>query len=303
MVNSSAMDKNKQFGAVFGIISQDDEGKRLDAALAAFYPDMGLRARRRLWEWCRVLLDGRAAGPGAYARAGQTLEIIPLESASPGDDFLWKGVRVINSTDSFCAIFKPAGLPSAAVKGGRNHSVEEFVRDNWSRFGAGEPPLLCNRLDTPTSGLLLWAFGRDNVERFRVLETEGRVEKRYYALVRGAAPEELYMDSALDMAGREKTRVLDTPDADRARHSAAVRLALLERKGEEASLMDVTIRRGARHQIRAHLAAAGFPIIGDALYGFGGDMLFLHNYRVSFAGFSAEEAPAWPVPIPEASTR
>lgn len=278
---------------------EDDDGKRLDAALGTLYPSLGLRARRRLWEWHRVFLDGRAVGPGAYVRAGQRIELVDDVGEAPEPEAsLWGEIRIAALTADYAALFKPGGLPSARVGGGRNYSVEEYLRKNWGRFAGGDAPLLCNRLDTGTSGLLLLAFGQDKLERFRMLEAAGAVKKNYYALVRGTAPDELYLDNALDISGHKKTLARSAPDPDATRHSAARRLAVFEHDGAEASLLDVLIRRGARHQIRAHLACAGFPILGDLLYGgesngTAGNIMYLHHYRIAFEGFCAEVPPSW----------
>lgn len=283
------MDKNKPFSAT---VPQSEHGKRLDAAMGALFPDMGLRARRRLWEWCRVLLDGREVSPGEYVRAGQRLELVP-EATEPESD-LWGELRLVASSDKYCAVFKPAGLPSARISGGRNKSAEEYLRENWATFGQGRPPLLCNRLDTETSGLLLLAFGQDNLESFKTMEAAGEVKKHYLALVSGQAPAELYLDRRLNMAGRAKTLVLDEPDPDKSRHTLVRRLEFMQHKDCEASVLDVCIRRGARHQIRAHLASAGLPIIGDALYGGAADtLMYLHHRRIEFEAFAAEEAAPW----------
>lgn len=292
------MDK---FEPVSAIVPEDDDGKRLDAALGSLYPSLGLRARRRLWQWRRVLLDGRAAGPGACVRAGQRIELVDeVDEAPEPDASLWGEIHIAVLTAGYAAIFKPGGLPSARVCGSRNYSVEEYLRENWGRFAGGDAPLLCNRLDTGTSGLLLLAFGQEKLERFRMLESVGAVRKSYCALVRGAAPAELYLDNALNTSGRKKTLALNAPDPDAARHSAARRLAVFEHGGAEASLLDVLIRRGSRHQIRAHLACAGFPILGDLLYGGESNgaacnIMYLHHYRIAFEGFYAEIPPSWPL--------
>lgn len=293
MINRRAMDKNKNIAAVSGIISPADNGKRLDAALASFYPGLGVRARRRLWEWCQILLDGREVGAGAEVRTGQQLEIIPVSLPDTAAKVLCGDLRLVAQSAAFCAIYKPAGLPSAMIKGSGTYSAEEYVSANWRRFGSGQPPLLCNRLDTGTSGLLLWAFGQENLAHFRAIEAEGLVEKRYFALVQGEAPENMHIDRALNVSNREKTQVLEQPDQDTTRHTVLNRVALRKLDAETVSILDVTIRRGGRHQIRAHLAWAGFPIVGDALYGESGGLMYLHHYRITFSGFSAEFEAPW----------
>lgn len=281
------------------IVPENDHGKRLDAALATLYPEFGLRARRRLWGWCRVLLDGRAAGPGVYVRAGQRIEVIqPGVEKAVSESDRWAEIHLVTASSDYAAVFKPAGIPSARVDGSDRRSAEEYLTENWAYYGEGVPPLLCNRLDTATSGLLLLAFGQENLERFRALEAEGAVKKYYYALVRGVPPATSYLDSALNMADREKTLVLHEPDPDPVRHTAVRRLAMFKRGRGNISLLEVLIRRGARHQIRAHLAEAGFPIMGDVLYGDPADAaaednMYLHHYRISFADFCAEAQPDW----------
>ena len=63
------------------------------------------------------------------------------------------------------------------------------------------------------------------------------------------------------------------------------------------SLLELTILRGARHQIRAHLADAGFPIVGDAQYGLESTSragrMYLHHFSIALPGFRAEAAPDW----------
>jgi hypothetical protein len=63
------------------------------------------------------------------------------------------------------------------------------------------------------------------------------------------------------------------------------------------SLLELTILRGARHQIRAHLADAGFPIVGDSLYGLESsdraERMFLHHFEITLPGFEARWMPDW----------
>lgn len=302
MINRKLMEKS-EFSPLSAIIGQDEAGKRLDAALERHCPGLGLRARRRLWEWCRITLDGREAAPGAIVRAGQKLEVLPLRTAGPGTDLPWGEIRPLEATPAFCAIYKPGGIASARLDGGGRYSAEEYVLDNWPALGlpAAPPaaPMLCNRLDAATSGLLLWAFGMKNYESFRAMEARGEALKHYLALVRGQTPDELYLDAALGTDGGGKTRVFARAEPDAVRHTRARRLAVIECAGHAASLLEVQIRRGARHQIRAHLGAAGFPIIGDKLYGGeAAPVMYLHHRRIEFPAFAAEAPAPWPVTMP-----
>ena len=69
---------------------------------------------------------------------------------------------------------------------------------------------------------------------------------------------------------------------------------------EAMTLLQITIQRGARHQIRAHLAAAGHPIVGDHLYGrHPGRVMYLHHAAISLPGFEAQCPPPWPAELLE----
>lgn len=287
--------------------------QRLDAALEKIFPELGLRARRRLWDWCAISVDGKSAKPGYELKTGQLVKVECHEPAGLNEQSAAGacGLELVAATGDYCAVYKPAGLPSAEIAGSPGNSAEALINSNWGRLSAGfalevgaNPPVLCNRLDTATSGLLLCAFSQQALDNFRELEANGRVDKAYYALVGGAAPQHLCMEQELDTANRAKTKLLEALNPDVTRHTRANLLHVYSRGevfeyfGETVSLLQLNIKRGARHQIRAHLAGAGFPIVGDGLYGDSPltaktRQMYLHHAGISFEGFSANIPPDW----------
>lgn len=316
---------------------------RLDAALALLWPDLGLRARRRLWTWCRITVNGREQPPGRMVRAGDEIAVIPATPALPAASVapatpapaLARGVFLVAADASYYALYKPEGLHSASIAGGNEASLESLLPRLWPQMAApqgapgcgtqpqeahrkplqephDEPPLeppllLLTRLDKGTSGLVLAARSHEAAGRFRELEEQGGVRKVYFTLVRGHVPGRLALRGALRTDNRIKSLVLDTDSPDAARCTLAVPLCRASFVAGQArpdadgpfTLLRVEIRRGARHQIRAHLAAAGYPLAGEDLYaealltGNNPGMLCLHHARLSFAGFSAECRPDW----------
>lgn len=269
-------------------------GLRLDQALELLLPGSGLRERKRVWERFAVLVDGRPRPKGYRVQAGQILGLVPLEDApGPAVGALPEGLRVVGqSTGRMAALFKPAGLHSAAVAGRPGPSVEASLPLFWpGRFAR-----LVNRLDQATSGLVLAALSRESWAAYRVLEDEGRVEKAYVALVRGELARPLVLARTLDTADRKRVRVLAAESADPLRRTRVEPLAALPEQG--LTLVRARIAKGARHQIRAHLAAAGLPIVGDDLYGgpeeSGAGGLRLHHFRVTLPDFQASAPPLWP---------
>jgi 23S rRNA pseudouridine1911/1915/1917 synthase len=278
-------------------------GKRLDAALAMVLPEMGLRGRRRLCSRRRVTVNGRARAPGVAVDEGDIVRIIPLDEAtktlSPAAPA--SAVRLVAASGEFIALRKPRGLHSAHIAGGDKPSLESLL-GNFARPGETRltevlsvAPILLTRLDEDTSGIVLAALSEAAAKRFRAAERSGLISKHYFAVLRGRLTRPLLILNRLATDNRRKTRVLEEPDPDAARHTMARPLAALD--GGAMTLAHVAIRRGARHQIRAHLAAAGFPLAGDPLYAPEArekPALFrLHHARVEFPGFSALDMPGW----------
>lgn len=270
-------------------IAADFDGERLDRALAALLPDLGLRGRRRMCESGQVLVNGVPRTPGYRVRAGQEVRLLADEFVSETAGPL----HVVAQDERYAAVAKPAGLHSACLAGGRGTSAEDALRGLFP----GREAILCTRLDQATSGLLLVAFGEATVRAFRDYEDAGLARKTYLAVIAPAdgqtPPPRLVLDRALDTAERRRTRVLDV-EAGELRRTLMLRLCPA---GEGEWLVAARILKGARHQIRAHLAHAGLPIVGDALYGEGspGETLHLHHFRLEFPGLDATTPPPWPL--------
>jgi len=291
-------------------------GQRLDAALVLLLPHTGVRHRRRLFETHTVLVNGKPGSKGKTVRAGDVLLLAPRkeqvrcapssaftggrgeEGGGDGRDVLMadsvqQKVRIVREHAGYAAVFKPGGMHSARIAGSASDvhtgfhsspSLEDLLPQLFPGRGAEDAPLLVNRLDYLTSGMVIVAFGNERLETFRRMENEGLVEKLYLAVVHGTVSAPLHLAQGLDMARRRQTRVLEQESDDPLRHTGVLPVrsvtplsqvqpeAVLPQDGgmnmpADCTLVLASIRKGARHQIRAHLAHAGFPIVGDPLYG------------------------------------
>ena len=301
-------------------------GSRLDA-FAAGIMGCGVRAAKRLAQAGRILADGKPRPPHYKLEAGTAVTV-----SSPAPERSSPEIRLAAAGADYAAFIKPAGLHTAAITGKASPSLERAIREQWAAFRQSpvfatvpeiseslgknlggpfssappspgpftqEPPVLLSRLDEATSGLVAAAFTPEAAEAFRAMETAGRAGKYYMAVVHGTVEHPFCMENALDTDNRKTTRVLPEPNADSTRHTAVTPIppegldipALEPGK----TLVAAHIRRGARHQIRAHLAHAGFPILGDTLYGPDKEPfpLHLHHARLVFPGFDAACFPNW----------
>lgn len=266
---------------------------RLDAALGFALPGTGLRARRRLWEHCRISVNSRQREPGYAVAGGDSILIEALEPHSPAAQPDYKPETLVSGAD-YLAFAKPCGLHSARVAGSPEPSLEALLDERL---------ILLTRLDKATSGIVLAARSPEAAARFRTWEADGAVEKRYLAVLRGRLEAPLTATGRLCTANTAVTRVLEENDPDPARHTTARPLRGLPEHsaladGISLTLAEVLIHRGARHQIRAHLAQAGYPLFGEDLYapavpGLAPGRLFLHHAEVVFPGFRASCRPPW----------
>ncbi|OOZ46084.1 RluA family pseudouridine synthase [Solemya velum gill symbiont] len=153
--------------------------------------------------------------------------------------------ELIADETSFSIWFKPRGMFSQGSKWGDHCSIDRHVETRMQR-----PAFIVHRLDRHASGLMIIAHSKKIAAAFAKLFRERKIDKRYEAIVSGRFPEMLTMDTPVD-------------------YKAAVsHVRLLNYDSEsDRSLLEINIETGRKHQIRQHLAEAGFPIIGDRLYG------------------------------------
>ncbi|NDV18783.1 RluA family pseudouridine synthase [Pseudodesulfovibrio sp. JC047] len=266
-------------------ISEEVDGLRLDKVLSAVLDGESLRFRRRLCDDGRVLVNGRQRKPGYKVHAGQQLEIRAGSEAMSGTDL---GVSVVHRNEAFAAVFKPGCVHSAAIAGREIPCVEGVLPE---LFPQNEPRLL-NRLDYLTSGLVLVALNGDAENEYHTLEDGGYLRKYYCAEVQGRLDGVISVRHALDTADRKTTRVLPELSDDPYRWTDVT--ALSHDHERDTTLVQCLIMKGARHQIRAHLASLDHPIVGDSLYGADdASFLHLHHERFELPGFSASAPCPW----------
>ena len=171
------------------------------------------------------------------------------------------GFSVVFEDDALLVIDKPSGV---AVHGGSGMSFGVIEQLRAAR-PQGRFLELAHRLDRETSGLLLLAKKRSALLALHAALREGRVVKRYLALVRGAWTRaertvELPLRKRVTPEGARHVSVGEGGQASR------TDFRLVERCGD-FSLVEATLATGRTHQIRVHLAYLGFPIAGDDRYG------------------------------------
>src|SRR4051812_28140625 len=163
---------------------------RLDQALAARFPELSRRKARELIASGRVLVNQRPVRISSRDVAESDNVVI----VEPAD------LPVIKVTDEWVAVNKPAGMPTQPPRDRAVRSLEELLRVEYREI------YLVHRLDTPTSGVVLFARTRAAAAKFSELFASGAMRKIYVAVVDGTISEEVTIDSPIE--GRDALSVI-----------------------------------------------------------------------------------------------
>src|SRR5205085_727433 len=241
-------------------------GDRLDRIVAAQMPELSRARVQQLISEGLVELEGRSAKASDRPRAGARVRVRLPEVRPARLDPVRLDLPVLYDDPELLVIDKPAGLAVHPGAGGEGativHGLLHQIRD-LRGVGGEQRPGIVHGLDKDTSGCLVVAKTEPALRGLQASFKARTVEKRYRALVHGNPPEQHTLDT---LFGRHPV--------DRKRFSSKVRTGrravtsfrVVERSAS-VSLLDVELHTGRTHQIRAHLADAGWPLLGDVLYG------------------------------------
>ena len=265
----------------------EDEGERLDVALAA-RPEVGSRsAAQRLIDAGLVSVDGEPRPKGHRLRPGERVSARPEEVVAPaGDGAEEVPYDIVYEDDDLMVVDKPAGVVVHPAAGHATGTLSQALAARGAAGGDPWRPGIVHRLDRDTSGLLVVAKG-DAVHRALQQQIRRReMERVYLALVAGRPDARSGTIDAPIGRGR-RDRKLHSVATDRPRE--ALTHFAVDEQLPRTSLLRVRLETGRTHQIRVHLAAIGHPVCGDPQYGGGrcGARLglarqFLHSSQLRF---------------------
>lgn len=177
---------------------------------------------------------------------------------------------ILYEDEAILALDKPSGLPVHPSASYHKNTLTYLLRQ---RFGPN-PPQIAHRLDRETSGLLLCGRTREAERGLKMGFENRRVSKRYLAIVRGVMPDdEGRIELPINTAKEGLHLLMEVTREDEGYPSVTRYRAIARRDG--ATLVALAPESGRQHQLRVHLNAIGFPIIGDKLYGPEGHQPFL----------------------------
>jgi 23S rRNA pseudouridine1911/1915/1917 synthase len=262
----------------------EKSGERLDRYICAKHPDLSRTQAQKLITDGFITVNGKPVKASLKTKTGDIINIVilpPEPSPLTPEDI---PLKIVYEDNDLLVVDKPAGLTVHPAVGHPAHTLVNAVLAHVPELAETDRtdrPGIVHRLDKDTSGLIIVA--KNSVAHLKLSEQfkKRTITKIYYSLVKGRlTPKEGVIEANIGRDPRERKRMAVTDRGREARTEYRVQRYL-----GNYSLLEVRPKTGRTHQIRVHLAAIGFPVVGDATYGGKSEYLdrqFLHAGVLGF---------------------
>jgi len=261
-----------------------DGEARLDKYVCAQVPELSRTQVQKLIAAGNVTVNGQLAKPGLRLNSGDRIDInippTPPQELKPEA----MPLKIIYEDDDLLAVDKPPGLTVHPAPGHPGHTLVNAILAHFPHLadiGDWLRPGVVHRLDKDTSGVMLVAKNSAAQANLSRQFKSHSVTKAYLALVKGKLEPEsgiIEADIGRDPHNRKKMAVVAQGREARTEYRVVKYIG-------NYTLLEVMPETGRTHQIRVHLAAIGFPVVGDKVYGVKSPHLshqFLHASRLGF---------------------
>ena len=269
----------------------DKQDTRLDKYICERHPELSRTQVQRLIAEGHITVNGNTTKSGHRLNIGDRLKVVipPTPPSKLVPEAM--PLNIIYEDDDLLAIDKPAGLAVHPAPGHPSHTLVNAILAHFPHLADISDSLrpgVVHRLDKDTSGVMLVAKNSlaqvDLSEQFK----SHSVAKAYLVLVKGhLTPESGIIEAAIGRDPRNRKRMAVVTGGREARTEYRVVKYI-----GDYTLLEVSPETGRTHQIRVHLAAIGFPVVGDKVYGVKSPFLsrqFMHACRLGFRLPSSDE--------------
>lgn len=268
-------------------VGKDDAGIRLDRWFRNHFPHITHGYLQKLLRSGQVRVDSkRCEGsdrlvPGSHVRVPKVIRSIgnaaddsrkPANRTSPVDQAFIESL-ILYEDDEVLVLNKPFGIAVQGGTGTRRH-IDGLLAGMVARFG--DRPRLVHRLDRDTTGVLLVAKTRGTASRLGKVFQSRSAHKTYWAVVKGVPkpPQGKITAPLVKAAGPEGDRIRKAEPGEQAEAMhATTHYSVVDRITNRASWVSLKPVTGRQHQLRAHMAIIGHPIMADNKYNFSADQL------------------------------
>ena len=251
-------------------VETEESGERLDRFLARRLAGFSRSRLKNLIEAGHVNAGGATlSDPSHRVKPGQTFTLVLPQTVSAKPEGQAMDLAIVYEDDDLIVVDKPAGMVVHPAPGNPDRTLVNALiahcGASLSGIGGERRPGIVHRLDKDTSGLIV-AAKNDLAHRALAADFAARrIERLYQAVVWGIpVPREGEIEGAIGRHPVDRKRMAVVK---RGGKPALTRYRVVRALGPGASLVECQLATGRTHQIRVHLASAGYPLLGDPVYG------------------------------------
>lgn len=266
------------------IINEKYDNKKLSTIIKNEFPHLSINTYYKALRKKDIKINGKRINSDVVVHNLDEVQIYIVDDLFEPDSC---NLKVVFEDENILLLDKPAGIE---VTG--DNSLTTLVHSKYCNCEF--LPMPCHRLDRNTSGLILFAKNQRSLDILLEKFKSHEIEKHYHALVYGIPKKETARLEAYLFKDKSKSLVYISPTFKEGYSKIITSYTILEKYDNNSCLLDVSIETGKTHQIRAHLAYIGYPIIGDGKYGineinkkFGYKVQQLHSHSLKF-NFSSD---------------
>lgn len=278
-------------------ITKNEAGQRLDRFMKKYLNKANTSFIYKMIRKKNIKLNGNRAEPETLLDVGDILNIYLADDTI--DKFREKKTLldtaihfdVVYEDDNILIVNKPVGLSAQPDLTGSWSLIDEikvYLDAKEKNISFTFKPAVCNRLDKNTSGLVIAAKNYDAVKQVNKAMRDRSIRKFYEAKVHGVIDKELKLRDYM-IKDDDKNMVTVVKNEGENTKEIITSCKPIKKEGSYTWL-EIEIETGRAHQIRAHLASIGHPVVGDKKYGIrdGEKYQLLHAYKVILGGFEGD---------------
>ena len=237
------------------IVSEKYDNIKLDKFLLNEIPKININTIYKLLRKKDIKINGKRVNKNITVNSNDQILVYINE-----DSLNNKKIKKIYEDENILIIDKPINIEIQGMQ-----SLTNIIHKLYSE--SEYKPMPCHRLDMNTSGLILYAKNKQSLDILLDKFKNKEIEKHYLALIYGMPKEQEKRLEAYLFKDNKKSQVYISDMPKKGYVKIITKYKVLQKNENNTSVLDVEIETGKTHQIRAHLAHIGYPIIGDGKYG------------------------------------